>query len=221
MEQDIKDTGAEGLRPEEASAVSGDVPEPCAAEAEAEAAQTYGAGRIRELEEKAARADEYHDLLLRTRAEFDNFRKRIQRETAQTAKLASESLLSQLLPVADNFERALVIAVAHENDEQTSKDMKSFIQGVRLTHKQLLDVMSRSGLERIDTAGAVFDPRFHEAMAVVETADMADGAIVDEFQAGYRLGDRIVRPAAVRIARAPSAGTAGDGNGQTQSDSNG
>lgn len=162
--------------------------------------------QIKELLEKAEKMQEYHDLLLRTRAEFDNFRKRTQRETAMVAKLANESLLTQILPVADNLERALLSAVAHENDAQTSEDMKSFIQGVRLTQKQLLDVMSRSGLERIETArGAVFNPRFHEAMAMVETDEVEDGCIVDEFQAGYTMGDRTVRAAAVRIAKAPVA----------------
>lgn len=175
--------------------------------------------QIKALLEKAEKADEYHNLLLRTRAEFDNFRKRTRSESAQMAKLANESLLSQILPVADNFERALSIGVAHENDEQTSGDMKSFIQGVRLTHKQLLDVMTRAGLERIETEpGAAFDPRLHEAMAMVETDEVGDGCILDEFLAGYTIGDRVVRAAAVRIAKAPAKEEAAADEDEKQAD---
>ena len=135
--------------------------------------------------------DEYLDSLQRLKAEFDNFRKRTARDQASLAARASEALLKELLPVLDDLERALQAAEQHE--EAKLED------GVRLVHRSLADALRRHGLEVIDTDGA-FDPHVHEAL-LAQPADGAEpGSVVQVLQKGYRLGDRVLRPARVVVA---------------------
>jgi len=144
--------------------------------------------RIAELEHER---DEYLDSLQRLKAEFDNFRKRTARESAAQSARAGEALVKELLPVLDDLERALVAAEEHE--EAKLED------GVRLVHRALADVLARAGLAEIETDGA-FDPHVHEALLAQPTDGVEPGSVVQVLQKGYRLGDRVLRPARVVVA---------------------
>jgi molecular chaperone GrpE len=144
--------------------------------------------RIAELERER---DEYLDSLQRLKAEFDNFRKRTARESAAQSARASESLVKELLPVLDDLERGLVAAEEHEEAKLE--------EGVRLVHRALADVLARTGLAEIETDGA-FDPHVHEALLTQPAEDAEPGSVVQVLQKGYRLGDRVLRPARVVVA---------------------
>jgi molecular chaperone GrpE len=156
--------------------------------------------RIRALETtlETARdeARQAQDRWLRERADLENFKRRTARERADLAKFASEGVLRDLLPVIDNLERA----VAHAEG-----DGGPLLSGVKLVLKSLQDVLERHGVKRVKARGALFDPAEHEAMAQVESAVHEPNAVVDEHQAGYRLHDRLLRPAMVTVAKAPLA----------------
>ena len=160
---------------------------PPAEQAEADAAP------VEEESELAAvtrERDEYLDALQRTKAEFDNYRKRVQRDQADLVARAGERLVRELLPVLDDLERALEAAELHE--EAKLED------GVRLVHRSLADVLRREGLEEIETDGR-FDPHVHEAL-LAQPSDAEEGAVISVLQKGYRLGDRVLRPARVVVA---------------------
>jgi molecular chaperone GrpE len=153
-------------------------------------------GSVPEVAEESIAAlererDEYLDSLQRLKAEFDNYRKRAAREQQSLSSRASESLLKELLPVLDDLERALAAAEHHEEAELED--------GVRLVHRALLDVMRKHGLELIETDGA-FDPHVHEALLAQPVEDAEPGSVVQVLQKGYRLGDRVLRPARVVVA---------------------
>jgi molecular chaperone GrpE len=135
--------------------------------------------------------DEYLDALQRLKAEFDNFRKRTAREHEAMSARANEALLRELLPIIDDLERALEAAEQHE--EAKLED------GVRLVHRALADVARRHGLEEIETDGA-FDPHVHEALLAQPAEDAESGSVLQVLQKGYRLGDRVLRPARVVVA---------------------
>jgi molecular chaperone GrpE len=150
-----------------------------------------------------AERDRMRDQLIRTTADFDNFRKRTRRELADAAKKGKEDSLREVLPVIDNLERAVQAA-------ETAADAKSVADGVRMVLRMFDDAAQRLGLERLKTLGERFDPMLHEAVQQVETADVAPGTITIEVQAGYRLGDRLIRPAIVAVAKAPAAPSTGE-----------
>jgi molecular chaperone GrpE len=135
--------------------------------------------------------DEYLDSLQRLKAEFDNYRKRSAREQESFAARAGEVLLKELLPVLDDLERALDAAEQHEEAELE--------EGVRLVHRSLLDALRKQGLELIATDG-VFDPHVHEALLAQPADDAESGTVLQVLQKGYRLGDRVLRPARVVVA---------------------
>jgi molecular chaperone GrpE len=135
--------------------------------------------------------DEYLDALQRLKAEFDNFRKRTAREHDAMSARANEALLRELLPIIDDLERALEAAEQHE--EAKLED------GVRLVHRALADVARRHGLEEIEADGA-FDPHVHEALLAQPAEDAESGSVLQVLQKGYRLGDRVLRPARVVVA---------------------
>lgn len=138
--------------------------------------------------------DELRDRLLRTVAEFDNFRKRTERERRELADAASVDLIRDLLPVIDDFERAL--AAPGWSDQDGTR------RGVELIHRQLLEALRKRGVEPFETVGHDFDPQWHEAV-VSEPADgHRDGEITAEIRRGYRIGQRLLRPAQVKVARA-------------------
>ena len=165
------------------------------------------AARITALEAELAKvreeARQHHERWLRERAELENLKKRAARERAETMKFANESLLRDLLPIVDNLERA----VAHA---ESGGDGQPLVEGVALVLKSLLDVLERHGVKRIEAKGTPFDPAQHEAMAHVESAEHEPNSVIEEHQPGYRLQERLLRPALVSVAKAPDPNLARD-----------
>ena len=156
--------------------------------------------QIEDLKSRAAKADENWDRLLRTTADFDNFKKRAAREKTEAAQYANFSLLQKLLPVLDNFEMALAAAQTAPGDKPTALQ-----SGVTMIQQQLKSILAEAGLEEIDAGGKPFDPMLHEAVSQMETADAPEGRVVQQIRKGYKLRDRLLRPAAVIVAKKPSA----------------
>jgi len=138
--------------------------------------------------------DELRDRLLRATADFDNFRKRTERERRELSEAASIDLIRDVLPIVDDFERALA-SPGWERDSAARK-------GVELIHRQLVDTLRRRGVEPIEVVGQMFDPFWHEAVVTEPAAGRPDGEITAEVRRGYRLGQRLLRPAQVKVARA-------------------
>jgi len=153
------------------------------------------------LEEVERERDEYLNDLKRVAADFDNYRKRAARDQASLAARAHERLVKELLPVLDDLERALVAAAEHEEAKLE--------EGVGLVHRELVEALAREGLVEIETDGR-FDPNIHEAL-LSQPSEADEGAVLDVLQKGYRLGDRVLRPARVVVAAAKE--TNGDGDG--------
>jgi molecular chaperone GrpE len=149
---------------------------------------------LHELREKASKADEYHDRMLRAVAELENYKRRVERERVELLKYGQAELMAELLTVLDNFERALSAA-------ESTRDVKNIVSGVKLIQKQLLSVLEKSGLEPIEAVGKQFNPELHEALGEVETEDHPDGTVVSEQLKGYLLNKRLLRPAAVTVSR--------------------
>ena len=143
-----------------------------------------------------ALAKEKDDLLLRERAELENFKRRMQREKGESLRFASEPLLRDILPVIDNLERA----VAHAKESEGSQ---ALVEGVELVLRSLLDTIGRHGVSRVRAKGESFDPNLHEAVAQVENTEAAPNTVLDEHQSGYQLHDRLLRPAMVSVSKAP------------------
>lgn len=154
--------------------------------------------QIDELRAKAAKADENWDRLLRVTADFDNYKKRAARERQDAIRYANESLLEKLVPVMDNFDMALAAA----NNPQAS--VESLRTGIGMIYSQLKSVMSESGLEEIDASGQKFDPTWHEAVSQQETESEPEGKVLQQLRKGYKLRDRLVRPATVVVAKKPA-----------------
>jgi molecular chaperone GrpE len=154
---------------------------------------------VAELKAQAAKAKEHYDQLLRTTADFDNFRKRAARERQEAVKFANESLLQKLIPALDNFDMA--IAAAAGAKEGAAQSLQT---GVNMILSQLRSALTESGLEEIDATGKAFDPNFHEAVSQQETNDVPEGHVVQQLRKGYRLRERLLRPATVIVARKPA-----------------
>jgi molecular chaperone GrpE len=140
-----------------------------------------------------AERDEHLNDLKRVAAEFENYRKRVLRDQESLVARAHERLVKELLPVLDDLERALAAAAEHEEAKLE--------EGVRLVHRELADALAREGLAEIETNG-VFDPHVHEAL-LSQPSEAAEGSVLEVVQKGYRLGDRVLRPARVVVAAAP------------------
>ena len=157
-------------------------------------------------EGKAPEAEELRDSLLRLQAEFDNYKKRQAREREESRKSANERILSAMLPVLDNLERAL------EHGEESGNSAK-MIEGVGLVLKQFRENLAQFGVEPIDAEGTAFDPHVHEAMSRVETdGDPPDGTVVEVYQKGYLLNGRVLRAAMVGVAKLVDGGEEGEGS---------
>jgi molecular chaperone GrpE len=139
--------------------------------------------------------DGLRDRLLRVTAEFDNYRKRIDRERREATERAAEGVLADLLPILDDLERALAADTGEASAE-------SYRRGVELIHKQILDLLTRRGVKPIETVGQTFDPNLHQAVASEPMPGVPDGEIVEELRRGYLLGDRLLRAAMVKVAQA-------------------
>jgi len=153
------------------------------------------------LELARQEAARFKDQLLRTAADFDNFRKRARREQSDAEKKGREDVLKDLLPVFDNLERAIVHA-------EKATDVQSVAEGIKMVIRQFTDTLAKLGVERIEAVGQPFDPSLHEAIQQLETSDFAPGTIAAEIQGGYRAQDRLIRPAMVVVAKAPAGGSA-------------
>jgi molecular chaperone GrpE len=138
--------------------------------------------------------DDYYDLLLRKTAEFDNYRKRVERERQTLADAAAASIIEELLPLVDDLERALKADTGAEATE-------AYRRGVELIHKQLLEVLRKRGARPIEALGADFDPYYHQAVSHEPAAGRRDNEIIEEFRRGYMLGDRLLRPSMVKVAK--------------------
>jgi molecular chaperone GrpE len=176
-----------------------DVRDPIGSEAATDTDEVRPATEAAASEKTAAtsdaerRRDEYYDLLLRTRAEFDNYRKRVERERQDLASAAAADLLRDLLPLVDDFERALSV-------EADSSD--AYRKGVELIHQKLVDLLARRGVRPIEAVGADFDPHVHQAVMHEPVEGRREGEVVEELRRGYKLGDRLLRPAMVKVAKA-------------------
>ena len=164
------------------------------AEAQAVAADTAKADA--EMAKLTADLEELRQTLLRRQADFDNYRKRIEKERFEDSKRATARVIEGLIPVIDGFEHALA---AHREAEYDN-----YRKGFELIYKQLLDSVTKLGVERIDPVGKSFDPHLHQAVDRAETTDHEDGAILHVFQPGYVFHGRVLRPAMVRVAVHPN-----------------
>ena len=161
------------------------------------AGETYEAEDLMvKLEEAEKRAADNYDKYVRTVAELDNYRKRAAREKADAIQYGNENLLRDILPLVDGMDRAL------EHD-CNSVDFEAFRKGLHLLHGQLLGCLQKHGVEMIDTAGKDFDPCVHEAMMQVESAEHENSQVVGEFERGYLLNGRLLRPAKVSVCKRP------------------
>jgi molecular chaperone GrpE len=138
--------------------------------------------------------DEYYDLLLRKTAEFDNYRRRTDRERQSLSDNISAEVLQDLLPLVDDLERAL-------KTEPGAAGADAYRRGVELIQKQLDDILRRRGVRPIQALGADFDPNYHQAVAHDPAEGRRDGEVIEEFRRGYTLGDRLLRPSMVKVAK--------------------
>lgn len=148
-------------------------------------------------EAKEPEAEDYKDQYLRTLAEFDNYKKRSEREKIEFKKFANESLLKDLLTVVDNLERAIACAA----DQNSGECSQTLVEGVEMTQKEILKVMEKYGVVPIKSVGEKFDPAFHQALMCEDCADHPDETVIREMQKGYLLKERLLRPALVAIAK--------------------
>ena len=158
------------------------------------------AEQIEALQTQAAKAEENWNNYVRTVADLDNYKKRAARERQDAIKYANESLIQWLVPVLDNFEMALTAAQKSPPDS-----VQSLQTGVAMIQQQLKAALAEAGLEEVDATGKVFDPKFHEAISQQETADAPEGQVIQQLRKGYKLRDRLLRPATVIIAKKPAA----------------
>ncbi|MCM3716881.1 nucleotide exchange factor GrpE [Fictibacillus phosphorivorans] len=145
--------------------------------------------RIQELE---AKIEELGQKNLRLQADYDNFRRRTREEQAASLKYKSQSLIEQLLPALDNFERALKTEAANEQ-------VKTLIQGMDMVYRQLTDALKQEGLTEVPAVGEKFDPNLHQAVMQVEDSEYESNTVIEELQKGYMLKDRVIRPAMVKV----------------------
>jgi molecular chaperone GrpE len=165
------------------------------------------AERIQQLEQEVK---ESNDQLLRKAAEFENFRKRLAREKEESIKYANAALLGDVVPIIDDFERAIQSAA-------DSKDFDAFHSGVSMIEKQMVNMLERNwGLKRFSANGEPFDPEKHEAIAVEETDKHDSEIVLEDYQKGYLLHDRVLRPAKVKVARPVTPEEAGGDDEQNK-----
>ena len=143
-----------------------------------------------QLKEEKEKSDEYYEHLKRNMAEFDNFKKRISKEKDMMYNTISASVISELLPILDNFEKAL-------NSESTDEPYKN---GMAMIYGQLIDALNKIGVEEIEALNTTFDPNFHEAVMHVEDENFGEKEVVEVFRKGYKIGDKIIRHAMVKVA---------------------
>jgi molecular chaperone GrpE len=149
-------------------------------------------GRDWAMGEGAKQVTQLKDHLMRTQAEFENFRKRSRRDAQQQAEQANKNLVGALLPVMDNFDRALA---------NPGQSIDGLLSGLQMVQKQLHDLLGQEGVEKIDALDQPFDPNFHEAVATGENGELPDNHVMEVLQPGYLLKGKLIRPAMVRVTR--------------------
>ncbi len=148
-----------------------------------------------ELKEEAEKAKEYWDKILRLQADFDNMRKRLEREKQDFIKFANEGIILELLNVLDDLERTVGLA------ESQHQDLSSFLKGVEMILAHLYEMLKEYGVKPIEAEGKIFDPHLHEAMMQVEDKNLPENTVVEELQKGYLLNDRVIRTAKVKVSK--------------------
>jgi molecular chaperone GrpE len=146
-----------------------------------------------ELDAVKKLADDNYQKYLRVQADFDNFRRRSRQEKEEFAKYASSKLIEELLPVVDNFERALITG-------KDTTDAEAILKGVDMIFRMLAHVLEQEGLQTIEAVGQPFNPEFHQAIMTVESAEHEEGIVVEEIQKGYNLKDKVLRPSMVKVS---------------------
>lgn len=214
MTDEVDDKGGAGgaaAEPEEAPAEAGAAPaaETAGAEPEIEILDDDGGAELEELRRKLA---EEHDRLLRTAAELDNFRKRARRDVEDASHRGRAEVLGELLPTIDALDLAL-------KNVDESAPVRAMAEGVEMVRRQFLTSMKRFGLRPIESAGAGFDPSFHEAVSQIPSADVPASGIIEELRRGYMLGDRLLRASLVVVSAGPPPAAeaepaAGSGRGE-------
>jgi molecular chaperone GrpE len=149
---------------------------------------------VADVAEIQRQRDEYYDLLLRKSAEFDNYRKRIDRERQAVSEAAAANLIEEILPLVDDLDRAL-------SAEPGSDASDAYRRGVELIHRQLEEILRKRGVRAIEALGADFDPHYHQAVSHEPAEGRREGEIIEEFRRGYMLGDRLLRPSMVKVAK--------------------
>jgi len=139
-----------------------------------------------------AKLTETEGRTLRLQADFENYKRRVQLDKQAAEKYRSQSLVSDILPALDNFERAMQV-------EASDEQMKSLLQGMEMVYRQLLEALTKEGVEAIEAVGKQFDPHEHQAVMQVEDSEFESNAVVEEFQKGYKLKDRVIRPSMVKV----------------------
>ena len=165
------------------------------AEEQAEAADQQESAEVNWEQEAAhwkAQAEEHQNRMLRAMADMDNLRRRVRKEQEDLAKYASQKIVEELLPILDNFERAL----AADKDSMT---LESLLTGVDMVHRQMVQVFEKEGLAAIAAKGKPFDPHVHQAVMQTQDPEFDSGVVVEELQKGYMFKDRVVRPAMVKV----------------------
>lgn len=193
MQQEIDEAEAEETAADEAEAPeTAEASESDAAEADAaaEAPDEDAAALKAQVESLKAALEEKDNRVKRLQADFENFRRRTSKEREELANVVTQDLLKSMLPILDNFDRAMAA-------EQ--KDNESFQKGVEMIYTQLHETLKNAGLELIDTAGQKFDPNFHQAVMRVENPDLEDDTIAQELQKGYIVKGRVIRPSMVQV----------------------
>ena len=158
------------------------------------------AAQLEELQARAAKADENWQRLLQTSADFDNFKKRATRERQDAVRFANEALINKLIPVLDNFDMALGAAQAN-----AGTGLESLQAGIAMVQQQFKGVLVEAGVVEVDATGQQFDPHQHEAVSQQESADVPEGHVLLQTRKGYKLRDRLLRPASVIVAKKPAA----------------
>ena len=162
---------------------------------------TINPEQLEELKSRAAKADENWERLVRTSADFDNFKKRAAREKQEGIRYANEGLLEKLVPVLDNFDAALAAVQTGSTDSTTAQSLQT---GVAMIFQQLKKVLTDAGLEEVNATSQKFDPNLHEAVSQQESKEVPEGQVLQQLRKGYKLRDRLLRPATVVVAKKPA-----------------
>jgi len=155
------------------------------------------------LKEEAEKSAQYWDRILRMQADFENTRKRLEKEKQEFIKFANEGIILELLNILDDLERTLDLA------QEKHQDLQAFLKGVEMILAHLYDLLKKYGLKPIEAKGKPFDPHYHEALLQVEADDVPEHTVLEELQKGYTLNDRVIRTAKVKVSKKVSSETEG------------